>query len=186
MDEAPATPNRNSLGPRMHTWNTRPLGANSPFESEPSSRWEEKEAYATPTMRRSLPNFARNESPEGDSQTHPYVYPNHGCMSSLTPSSSASTSPLKSEVLDDSAVSDNSKLKGIYWPGMALFDSATPEMRRMRNQKKDGSILAQMKKTSKIVVPDEVIYNTQGEFQRVKDIYETSPECSPVSITILL
>lgn len=65
---------------------------------------------------------------------------------------------------------------------MNLFDSATTEMKRMRNQKKDGSILAQMKKTSKTVVPNEIIYNTQGEFQRVKDMYETSPECSPVSI----
>lgn len=81
----------------------------------------------------------------------------------------------------DDSVSDNSKLKGIYWPGMDLFDSATTQMKRMRNQKKDGTILAQMKKTSKVVTPNEFTYNTQGELQRIKDIYETSPECSPVS-----
>lgn len=64
---------------------------------------------------------------------------------------------------------------------MDLFDSATTQMKRMRNQKKDGTILAQMKKTSKVVAPNEFTYNTQGELQRIKDIYETSPECSPVS-----
>ena len=85
----------------------------------------------------------------------------------------------------DDSVSDNSKLKGIYWPGMDLFDSATTQMKRMRNQKKDGTILAQMKKTSKVVTPNEFTYNTQGELQRIKDIYETSPECSPVSAPYL-
>lgn len=185
-DEAPATPNYNSQAPRMHMWNTRPLAVGSPFDSEPSSRWEEKDEYATPTMRRSLPNFTRKESSEGDSHTQMYAPPTREFKYPLTTFfRSTSTSPLKSEFQDDS-VSDNSKLKGIFWPGMNLFDSATTEMKRMRNQKKDGSILAQMKKTSKIVVPNEFIYNTQGELQRVKDIYETSPECSPVSIIIAL
>ncbi|KAK2861258.1 hypothetical protein FQN49_004380, partial [Arthroderma sp. PD_2] len=41
-----------------------------------------------------------------------------------------------------------SRLKGIFWPGMDIFDSATEEMRRKRNQKKDGSILKQMEETS--------------------------------------
>lgn len=84
------------------------------------------------------------------------------------------------ELQDDNG-GDNSKLKGIVWEGMGLFDSATTEMRRMRNQKKDGSILAQMKITSKEVIPNEIVYNNLGEVQRVKDIYETSPENSPVS-----
>jgi hypothetical protein len=54
---------------------------------------------------------------------------------------------------------DNSKLKGVLWPGMHLFDAATAEMRRRRNQKKDGSTLMQMEKTSKQVQPTEVIYS---------------------------
>src|ERR1700733_8468000 len=51
------------------------------------------------------------------------------------------------------------KLKGVLWPGMHLFDAATVEMRRKRNQKKDGSALMQMEKTSKGVHPTEVIYS---------------------------
>ncbi len=68
---------------------------------------------------------------------------------------------------------------------MALFDSATAEMKRMRNQKKDGSILVQMKNTSRDVKPDEFVYDVKGELQRVKDIYESSPLPSPVSGSII-
>ena len=52
-----------------------------------------------------------------------------------------------------------SKLKGVLWPGMHLFDAATVEMRRKRNQKKDGSVLMQMEKASRDVHPTEVIYS---------------------------
>jgi geranylgeranyl transferase type-2 subunit beta len=83
--------------------------------------------------------------------------------------------------LGDNVENDNSKLKGVLWPGMSLFDSATAEMKRMRNQKKDGSILAQMKTTSNEVEPNEIIYNAEGEFQRIKDIYASSTDNSPVS-----
>jgi hypothetical protein len=54
---------------------------------------------------------------------------------------------------------DNSKLKGVLWPGMHLFDAATAEMKRRRNQKKDGSALMQMEKTSRDVQATEVIYS---------------------------
>jgi hypothetical protein len=55
--------------------------------------------------------------------------------------------------------SEASKLKGVLWPGMHLFDAATAETRRERNQKKDGSVLMQMEKASKDVHPTEVIYS---------------------------
>jgi hypothetical protein len=44
---------------------------------------------------------------------------------------------------------------------MHLFDAATAEMRRRRNQKKDGSALIQMEKNSKSVHPTEVIYSEE-------------------------
>ena len=91
---------------------------------------------------------------------------------------SRSSSPIKSG--EAQATGDSSKLKGICWPGMDLFDSATAEMKRMRNQKKDGSILRRMKNTSRDVLPNEVCYFPMGEVHRVKDIYESSPEPSPV------
>jgi len=76
---------------------------------------------------------------------------------------------------------DNSKLKGVYWPGMDLCDSATAEMKRMRNQKKDGSILQQMKLSSAEVEPTEWVFNAQGEVYKVRPIFGNSSDSSPVS-----
>ena len=65
---------------------------------------------------------------------------------------------------------------------MDLFDSATPEMKRIRNQRKDGSVLEQMKGTSVAVRPTEYVYNLDGEFQKIRDIFgPLSCETSPVS-----
>ncbi|KFY28248.1 hypothetical protein V493_03038 [Pseudogymnoascus sp. VKM F-4281 (FW-2241)] len=150
--------------PRMHIWSTSPAFLDTPSGSVASNRWDRNDAYATPTMKRFVPNFTRDESPGSQD-----IF-------------GASPAPVKPAEFQADAESDNSKLKGVYWPGMDLFDSATAEMKRMRNQRKDGSILAQMKTTSREVEPNEIIYNTQGELQRVRDIYDSSVEGSPVNI----
>jgi hypothetical protein len=65
---------------------------------------------------------------------------------------------------------------------MDLFDSATPEMKRMRNQKKDGAILEQMLATSMGTEPAEISYHANGEFRASRDIFgPLSTENSPVS-----
>lgn len=89
--------------------------------------------------------------------------------------------------VEDNFENDNSKLKGVFWPGMNLFDSATAEMKRMRNQKKDGTALAQMKLSSAVVEPTEWIFNPDGEFRRARDIFDDeSLEDSPVSFISFL
>lgn len=80
---------------------------------------------------------------------------------------------------------DTSKLKGILWPGMDLFDSATGEMRRQRNQKKDDSVLQKMQENSTKVVADEWIFSADGNFDRKRNMYEVSPGNSPVSVETL-
>lgn len=55
-----------------------------------------------------------------------------------------------------------SKLKGVIWPGMDLFDAASYEAKRKRNQKKDGSVLKQMEMTSELIEPYEIIYSSGG------------------------
>lgn len=73
------------------------------------------------------------------------------------------------------------KLKGVQYPGMDIFDSATPEMKRMRNQRKDVAVLNQMKATSAEVVPDEIVYNMDGSISHTRDIFgPPSCETSPV------
>jgi hypothetical protein len=80
-------------------------------------------------------------------------------------------------------LSDSIKLKGITWPGMDLFDSATPEMKRMRNQRKDTSVLEHMKATSAEITTDEVVYNLDGSISHTRDIFgPLSCETTPVSI----
>jgi hypothetical protein len=88
------------------------------------------------------------------------------------------STPKKEDRVDDDKanekLSDSTKLKGIYWPGMNLFDSATPEMKRM--------ILEQMMATSNIIEPLEFVYHADGELRNTRDIFgplsiENSPVC---------
>jgi hypothetical protein len=65
---------------------------------------------------------------------------------------------------------DNSKLKGVLWPGMSIFDSATPTARRRRNQKKDASILEQLEASSLEVQPTEAIWLPDGELKKERII----------------
>lgn len=72
---------------------------------------------------------------------------------------------------------------------MNLFDSATPEMKRMRNQRKDGSVLEQMIATSNVVEPVEFVYHADGELRNTRDIFgplsiENSPVCRAPSISL--
>lgn len=71
---------------------------------------------------------------------------------------------------DPMAVSESTKLKGVYWPGMDIFDSATPEMRRKRNQKKDSSVVEQLELNSLDVEATELIFTPQGSFKRQRRI----------------
>ena len=78
----------------------------------------------------------------------------------------------------DEKISDATRLKGIYWPGMDLFDSASPTAKRKRNQKKDGSILEQMRTNSAIVEPTELIFWAGGDLKMKRQItgqVESSP-----------
>ncbi|KAF1997996.1 hypothetical protein P154DRAFT_440129 [Amniculicola lignicola CBS 123094] len=71
---------------------------------------------------------------------------------------------------DPMVVSECTKLKGVYWPGMDLFDSATPEMRRKRNQKKDSSVVEQLELNSLDVEPAEFIFTPRGSFKKQRRI----------------
>ncbi|EXJ79194.1 hypothetical protein A1O3_08695 [Capronia epimyces CBS 606.96] len=65
---------------------------------------------------------------------------------------------------------EHSKLKGTVWPGMDLFDAASDEMKRKRNQKKDGSVLRRMERLSALVEPREVVYSPGGRVKKARHI----------------
>lgn len=74
------------------------------------------------------------------------------------------------------------KLKGPQWPGMAIFDSASPKAQRLRNQRKEHSILEQMEHNSIVVQPIERIYFPEGTFKKERPItgnVESSPLMEP-------
>jgi len=73
--------------------------------------------------------------------------------------------------VDQPMPNECNKLKGIYWPGMDIFDSATPDMRRKRNQKKDISVVEQLEASSREVEASELIFTPDHfSFKKKRDI----------------
>jgi hypothetical protein len=66
---------------------------------------------------------------------------------------------------------------------MDLFDSATPKMKKRRNQKKESHVINQMMAVSADVEPNEVSYFANGDFRASRDLFGplSSVEGSPVS-----
>lgn len=62
------------------------------------------------------------------------------------------------------------ELKGVYYPGMSLFDSASPEAQRKRNQRKNDSIIAQIERESREVECNEYIYWPDGSLKMCRFI----------------
>lgn len=123
------------------------------------------------------------------------TYPDPSAHSSLAQrhSSSQPTSALEQESEDanvthdldtkmlvpcDECSAQSPVLKGIQWPGMDIFDSASPEAQRKRNQKKNISVIAQMELNSTSVEPLERIYWPEGRL-KMERIITGNVESSP-------
>ena len=107
------------------------------------------------------------------------MLPEHGEHSPLT-NVQDETRPM----VDGDSASESPKLKGVYWPGMNMFDSASPDAKRKRNQKKDGSILEQMKTTSATVEPTELIFYPGGDLYKTRYISGQVESSPPVKTAI--
>ncbi|KAM0270454.1 hypothetical protein ACHAQH_009411 [Verticillium albo-atrum] len=68
------------------------------------------------------------------------------------------------------------ELKGQYWPGMHLFDSATEEGRKKRNQRKDDSVIRRMRIGSDAVNPRELVTDMRMNFERYRQIDDEPSE----------
>lgn len=72
------------------------------------------------------------------------------------------------------AKTNTPRLKGAVWPGMNIFDAATPDMQRMRNQKKHSSVLQNMIMTSESIEQDELIWDDKMvEITRTRNVYDS-------------
>ncbi|TGJ85869.1 hypothetical protein E0Z10_g2879 [Xylaria hypoxylon] len=83
-------------------------------------------------------------------------------------------SPFPPEDTPDTVEDDTGALilKGVVYPGMAGFDSATEKDRRMRNQKKDPAVLLKLEANSQLVTRVEEVLNTNLDYQRTRDVYD--------------
>lgn len=82
-------------------------------------------------------------------------------------------------VFDELCSAQSPTLKGVQWPGMNIFDSASPEAQRKRNQKKNRSIMAQMELNSAVVQPLERIYWPEGGLKKER-VITGNVESSPI------
>ena len=133
--------------PRMHAWNTT--------FSTPTSSIATDMDYLGPSV-------STNES-----ASFPSVIDN----SSIT--DYASSIPIDNDLAtneDDNMGGNGARLKGVLWPGMDIFDSATPEMRRKRNQKKDVSVVEQLESNSLVVEPTELVFTPAGSEWKSRSI----------------
>ncbi|KAJ5825992.1 hypothetical protein N7474_003130 [Penicillium riverlandense] len=81
---------------------------------------------------------------------------------------------------DKERADEMTRLKGILWPGMDLFDSATKQMRRMRNQKKGEDVLKLMEMKSLCVEPTELVFSPKGTLQKEREITGNLEDYSPL------
>ncbi|KAK6227314.1 hypothetical protein QIS74_00869 [Colletotrichum tabaci] len=74
------------------------------------------------------------------------------------------------------------RLKGTIWPGMGIFDAATPDQKKKRNQRKDASVLQQMELSSRAITTTELVANLDMEIERTRDVYDApSVEGTPIA-----
>ncbi|KAI1147512.1 hypothetical protein F4825DRAFT_471534 [Nemania diffusa] len=83
-------------------------------------------------------------------------------------------SPFPTEATPETVEDDTGALilKGVVYPGMSGFDSATEKDRRMRNQKKDPAVLLKLEANSRLVTRVEDVLDTNLDYQRTRDVYD--------------
>lgn len=103
----------------------------------------------------------------GNSATYPFL-------------DSAIRAETSDEFVDKEGADEMARLKGVLWPGMDLFDSATQQMRRKRNQKKDNEVLRKMEKSSLQIEPTELVFSPTGILRRERLIDGNADNDSPL------
>ncbi|TKA25862.1 hypothetical protein B0A50_05617 [Salinomyces thailandicus] len=141
-------------------------GAVNGFYAPPMQSWPPMQYGDFGIKRESLGSSLSDESFELDVGSGFYapMYKSRAYWNGISDEDGSPTNEDEWEM--DETTSDAAKLKGVYWPGMAMFDSATPEMKRKRNQKKDYSVIEQLRATSEWVEPNEMLFDGSGALRK--------------------
>lgn len=78
-------------------------------------------------------------------------------------------------------------LKGVIHEGMGMFDAATPEMKRVRNQRKHPSVIDKMMLVSESISMTEQVWNeSMTKIEHERSVYDTPTDLSsPVSYAMI-
>ena len=176
--------------PRMHLWPTvrehtregiKSLDAHSllSIESENSTLSEKDSVYSTPSAKNQTSAYYPDPSTVSHFQGSSMFEPKHN-IASQNIEDDVFECPCLPELGNPDMDGEGTKLKGVFWPGMNIFDSATAEMKRKRNQKKDGSVLEQMMINSAEVEPTELIFTPEGKLKKQRRITGMVESSSPM------
>lgn len=178
-----------SHAPRMHLWppaheqtrdGFKPMDAQShlSFESESGTVSEKGSGYGTPSTNSQTDCLYPDPSTSSHLQ-NPSLFDATQCIVTHDLGDDVFECP-RLELGNHDIDGEGTKLKGVFWPGMDIFDSATPEMKRKRNQKKDGSVLEQMMINSAEVEPTELIFTPEGNLKKQRRITGMVESSSPM------
>lgn len=136
--------------------------------------------YPDPSIQESLiRSYSSNQSsPSMNIESRDFLptpVMDHGALDLLSRNSSDDNWSM----FDEASLAQSPILKGVQWPGMNIFDSASPEAQRKRNQKKNSSVMMQMQINSTAVEPLERIYWPEGGLKKER-IITGNVESSPI------
>lgn len=160
--------------PRMSLWPTTRSGGRA--STPTADDWATDSIFETPVVATRRARNRKRKAPPGDEALDPtYVatlllWTRANLLSILVTPERLEDEDNEGKATDppvDSAI----KLKGVFWPGMDLFDSATPAQKKRRNQKKEVKVLKNLMAISEEVVPLQVSYYANGEVRESRDIF---------------
>lgn len=155
----PSTPSESSEHPLIKT------------ELDTLNSWKDIQED-TPDETRSFTRVPKEEKGRRESRsTIPTVPSTLPCTPSLPNSKFTAVEPKTDEM---------TRLKGIQWPGMDLFDAATEPMKRQRNQKKDARTFKAMEEASTATEPNEMVFSPSGTLRREREITGYVEEDDPL------
>ncbi|KAK3334996.1 hypothetical protein B0H65DRAFT_446680 [Neurospora tetraspora] len=155
--------------PVLTHWITDPNNASLQFHNlRHGHAYLDPPGFQTPVMKRSRSDFPASDTPDNMFASKYDRWPSETATSdSILPSSEVTSEITEFDDDDD----ESSKLKGIRYPGMGLFDSANEQQKRKRNQRKDESVLKLMEEASTTIEQKEYIYSEDWTLQRERDVY---------------
>lgn len=170
--------NSHAPNPCVQLWPTAAKRRSLPARMSAQTGWNIESPHSN--EREDTSPLAQRRKPPADWTVHVDTPVSRRDHSPVTPDPFLDDASYEEDDDDDENREEASKLKGIFWPGMDIFDSATEQMRRKRNQKKDGSVLKQMEKTSEAVEPTEQVFSPGGTLRKERLISGMVDDSSPL------